>query len=100
MDVKGKLKDWLHATGKDIAQAVGSHIKEKGVAYAKEQLGLGLDAEMHGKGLEMSGEGAGDWLKSAALGAAVIATLGFGRAPLVRYMKSVLPTAHDTSLKM
>ena len=53
MDVKGKLKDWLHATGKEIAKAVGSHIKEKGVTYAKEQLGLGLDAEMHGKGLRI-----------------------------------------------
>eukprot|EP01048_Picozoa_sp_COSAG05_P019150 COSAG05_NODE_2936_length_2487_cov_31.407035_2_plen_405_part_00 len=67
MDVKGQLKDWLKKTGVDIAKAVGAHIKEKGVAYAKDQLGLGMDAEMHGKDLEMSGSGAGDWLKQTGV---------------------------------
>ena len=47
-DVKGQLKDWLKKTGVDIAKAVGAHIKEKGVAYAKDQLGLGMDAATGG----------------------------------------------------
>ena len=67
MDVQGQLKDWLQKTGVDIAKAVGAHIKEKGVTYAKDQLGLGLDAEMHGKDLEMSGSGNGDWLKQTGV---------------------------------
>ena len=48
-DVKGQLKDWLKATGKDIAKAVTTHIKEKGVQYAKDQLGLGMEHEMHAR---------------------------------------------------
>ena len=52
MDVKGQLKDWLKATGKDIAKAVGAHIKQKGIEYAKDQLGLGLAREMHGEGMD------------------------------------------------
>ena len=37
------------------------------MAYAKDQLGLGMDAEMHGKDLEMSGSGTGDWLKQTGV---------------------------------
>ena len=67
MDVQGQLKDWLQKTGVDIAKAVGAHIKEKGIVHAKNQLGLGLDAEMHGKDLEMSGSGNNDWLKQTGV---------------------------------
>ena len=67
MDVQGQLKDWLKSTGVDIAKAVGAHIKEKGVAYAKDQLGLGMESQMHDKPLEMSGSGTGDWLKSTGV---------------------------------
>eukprot|EP01043_Picozoa_sp_COSAG02_P034154 COSAG02_NODE_2373_length_9022_cov_6.299675_5_plen_69_part_00 len=45
-DGKKELKEWLHATGKDIGKMVGDHLKktakEKAVSYAQEQLGLGL----------------------------------------------------------
>ena len=67
MDVKGQLKDWLKATGKDIAKAVGAHIKQKGIEYAKDQLGLGLAHEMHGKGMDMSGDGHSNWLKQTGV---------------------------------
>ena len=65
MDLKGDLKNWLHSTGRDIAKAVGSHIKERGISYAKEQLGLGLTGEMSGAGYEAEGDGLGDWLKES-----------------------------------
>ena len=65
MTVKGQLKDWLHATGKDIAKQVGAHIREKGIAYAKEQLGMGMTAHMSGQGYEQSGDGAADMLKES-----------------------------------
>ena len=65
MNVQGELQNWLVQTGKDIGKAVGSHIKEKGVSYAKQQLGLGLDAEMNGKRLGHSGDGMSVWLKES-----------------------------------
>ena len=67
MDVKGQLKQWLHATGKDIAKAVGAHVKERGIKYAKDQLGLGISAQMHNKKLEMSGDGVSNWFKESGL---------------------------------
>ena len=60
MTVKGDLKDWLHATGTDIAKQVGAHIREKGIAYAKEQLGMGMSLQFAGQGFEQSGDGVSD----------------------------------------
>ena len=34
MDVKGQLKDWLKATGKDIAKAVGHQLVSRAVSLA------------------------------------------------------------------
>eukprot|EP01047_Picozoa_sp_COSAG01_P030409 COSAG01_NODE_2120_length_8375_cov_364.611890_5_plen_409_part_00 len=65
MTVKGELRDWLHQTGRDIARAVGDHVREKGIAYAKDQLGMGMTSHMSGQGYEQSGDGLSDWLKES-----------------------------------
>ena len=46
MTVTSELKDWLHQRGRDIAQQVGSHIREKGIAYAQDHLAMGMAAHM------------------------------------------------------
>ena len=65
MTAKGELKDWLHQTGKDIAKQVGAHIRDKGIAYAKEQLGMGMSLQFAGQGFEQSGDGVSNWLKES-----------------------------------
>jgi hypothetical protein len=59
------LKSWLQDTGRDIARAVGSELKnqakDKAVSLAKEQLGLGLADELGELARDVGGE-----LKSAA----------------------------------
>ena len=59
------LKSWLQETGRDIARAVGSELKnqakDKAVSLANEQLGLGLADELHELARDVGGE-----LKSSA----------------------------------
>ena len=66
MTVTSELKDWLHQRGRDIAQQVGSHIREKGIAYAQDHLTMGMAAHMSGQGsLAQSGDGMADMLKES-----------------------------------
>jgi hypothetical protein len=44
------LKHWLTDTGKSIGKAVGRHLAEKGIDYAKSQLGMGMAEEMAQEG--------------------------------------------------
>ena len=50
MEGDGHISDWLHNTGRDIAKAVGSELKnaarDKAVSYAQEMLGRGIADEL------------------------------------------------------
>jgi hypothetical protein len=80
-DGKKELKEWLHATGKDIGKMVGDHLKktakEKAVSYAQEQLGLGL----------MDSLKAGVSLMRASNDAKSVAMRGSGPAGLNQWLR-------------
>ena len=71
-DIKGELKEYLKNTGRDIAKAVGEHVKKKGIEYVTTQLGMGMEHEMYGKAIEMKGDGKSkkDWFKKAGIAVA------------------------------
>lgn len=75
------VEDWLKDTGREVARAVGSHLKsmakDKAVALAKQHLGAGIADEMSG-GLSR-GEGVASSAGASALKAVGKAALAAGK---------------------